>query len=101
MAEGGGGLSLEKRRLRDGLTLHNSLTGGWSQVGVWLCSQGTSNRTRGKGLRLCHGRSRSDIWENFPKSAVQPRHRLPRAVLESPPLKGFKSCIEAALGDLV
>lgn len=71
VAEGAEGAQAA-RRLRDYLlTLHNSLTGGWSQVEVGLCSPGTSNRTGGKGLWLCYRRFRLDIRENFPKSVVQ------------------------------
>lgn len=70
-------------------------------MGIWLCSQGTSNRTRGKGLWLCHGAFRLDHWENFPKSVVELWPRLPRTVLESPSLEGFKSRVDLALGDMV
>lgn len=46
-------LCLVKRRLRGHLlVLCSSLTGGWSQVGVGLFSQATSDKTRGNCLKL-------------------------------------------------
>lgn len=43
----------------------HSLTGDWSQMRVRLCPQGIRDRTRGNSLKLCMGRFRLDIRENF------------------------------------
>ena len=45
---------------------------------------------------------RSDIRKNFfTKRAVKLWTTLPRGVVESPSLEGFKSCVDVALGDMV
>lgn len=43
--------------------LYNYIKGGCSKVGITLFSQASSDKMRGKGLKLCYGRFRLGIGE--------------------------------------
>ena len=66
------------------------------------CARRWESTSRKSGLKLYQGRFRLDIGNNFfTGRAVRRWTRLPRTVVESPSLEGFKNRVDVALGDMV
>ena len=95
--------SLGKRRLwGDLIVAFQELKGACKEAGERLFPRACSHRTRGSGLKLRESRFRLDVRKKFFTMRVLKHwRRLPREVVEAPPLKTFKASLDGSLSNLV
>jgi len=92
-------LSLEKRRLWGDLIAAFQYLKG---PGDRSFSRACCDRTRGSGFKLKEGRFRLGISKKcFTMRMVKHWHRLPREVVDAPPLEAFKARLDGALSNLI
>ncbi|PKU48899.1 hypothetical protein llap_755 [Limosa lapponica baueri] len=94
---------LEKRKLRgDLINAYKYLKGGLKEDGAGFFSVVLSDRTSGNGHKLEYSKFHSNMRKNFFTVRVtESWNRLPREVVESPPLEIYKTCLDAVLSNVL
>lgn len=83
------------------MTLSISTTAQQQQVGTRRFSQAASDRMRGKGLKLCHGRFRMEIRTNSSERVAKHQNGPARDVVRSSSLEIFKTHVYLVLRAVV
>ena len=70
---------------------------GWDQ----LFTSSDSDSTRGNGFKVKEGKFRLDVKKLFFTTVVRHWNRLPRKVVDAPPLEAFRARLDGILGSLI